>query len=96
MYISKELSNVSIQWTVICCHEYKRLSRTKWRIDFHYKCGAEMTLEDVSDDMIQCLILGAYNSKKEMKTNIGKVSISSSSVELPIDDWRTLQPLIVS
>ncbi len=96
MYISNELSNVSIQWTVICCHEYKRLSRTKWRIDFHYKCGAEMTLEDVSDDMIQCLILGAYNSKKEMKTNIGKVSISSSSVELPIDDWRTLQPLIVS
>ncbi|MBT8113273.1 MAG: hypothetical protein KJO47_06310, partial [Gammaproteobacteria bacterium] len=60
------------------------------------KCGAEMTLEDVSDDMIQCLILGAYNSKKEMKTNIGKVSISSSSVVLPIDDWKTLQPLIVS
>lgn len=95
MYICNELSNISIQWTVICCHEYKRLSRTKWKIDFHYKCGAEMTLEDVSDDMIQCLILGAYNSKKEMKTNLGEVATNSSSVELPIEDWKTLQPLMV-
>ncbi len=95
MYISNELSNVSIQWTVICCHEYKRLSRTKWRIDFHYKCGAEMTLEDVSDDMVQCLILGAYNSKKEMETNLGKVNVSSDSVVLPVEDWKELQSLIV-
>ncbi|QMU60593.1 MAG: hypothetical protein GKR92_02325 [Gammaproteobacteria bacterium] len=95
MYISNELSNVSIQWTVICNHEYKRLSRTKWRIDFHYKCGAEMTLEDISDDMIQCLILGAFNSKKEMKTNLGEVNLDSNAIEFPVEDWKALQPLIV-
>jgi hypothetical protein len=54
-----------------------------------------MTLEDISDDMIQCLILGAYNSKKEMQTNLGKVNVSSDSVVLPIEDWKALQPLIV-
>lgn len=94
MYTSNELNNVSIQWTVICCHEYKRLSRTKWQIDFHYKCGAEMTLEDVSDDMIQCLILGAFNSKKDMETNLGKV-VGSGSTALPISEWRELQPIIL-
>ncbi|MGI9228062.1 MAG: hypothetical protein ACR2PU_04640 [Gammaproteobacteria bacterium] len=95
MYISSEITNVTIQWTVICCHEYQRISRTKWRIDFHYKCGAEMTLEDISDDMIQCLILGAFNSKKDMEINKAKVNVDSSSIELPINDWRELQSLIV-
>ena len=95
MYISSEITNVSVQWTVICCHEYQRISRTKWRIDFHYKCGAEMTLEDISDDMIQCMILGAVNSKKEMQINFGKLVIDSDSVELPISEWRELQSLIL-
>lgn len=96
MYISSEITNVSVQWTVICCHEYQRISRTKWRIDFHYKCGAEMTLEDISDDMIQCLILGAFNSRKEMQINSGKLGVDSSSVEFPVSGWKELQSLILS
>jgi len=96
MYISSEITNVSIQWTEICCHEYQRISRPKWRIDFHYRCGAEMTLEDISDDMIQCLILGAFNSKKEIQINSGKLSVDPGSVELPISEWRELQSLILT
>ena len=96
MYTSGEITNVSIQWTIICCHEYQRISRTKWRIDFHYKCGAEMTLEDISDDMIQCLILGAFNSKKDIKTNLGKVDVDAGDIVFPVADWRDLQPIIVA
>ncbi len=95
MYISSELNNISIQWTEICCHEYQRISRTKWQIDFHYKCGAEMTLNDISDDMIQCLILGAFNSKKEIKTNLGVIDYDSLTFHLPIPNWKELQALIV-
>lgn len=96
MYISNEITNVSIQWTEICRHEYQRVSRPKWRIDFYYKCGARMDFEDIPDDMIQCLILGAFNSKKEMETNLGKVDFELSNKAIPISDWRELQPLLVT
>ena len=96
MYISSEITNVSIQWTEICRHEYQRVSRPKWRIDFYYKCGARMDFEDIPDDMIQCLILGAFNSKKEMETNLGKVDFELSNKAIPISDWRELQPLLVT
>ncbi len=93
MYISSEIKNVTVQWTEICCHEYQRISRTKWRIDFHYRCGAEMTLDDISDDLIQCLILGAVNSRKDIQINSGP--LHADTVELPVPDWRALQSLIL-
>ena len=96
MYISSDITYVSIQWTVICRHEYQRISRTKWRIDFDYKCGAKMNFEDIPDDMIQCLILGAFNSKKEMKTNLGKVNVEVDGISIPIGEWKELQPLLVN
>ena len=95
MYTSNEINYVSIQWTIICRHIYQRLSRTKWQIDFEYKCGAEMHFDGIPDDMIQCLVLGAYNSKKEMETNLGKVKVPDS-IQLPIFEWKDLQFLIVS
>lgn len=55
-----------------------------------------MTLEDISDDMIQCLILGAFNSKKEIQINSEKLSVVPGSVELPISEWRELQSLILT
>ena len=93
MYTSSEIKNVTVQWTEICCHEYQRISRTKWRIDFHYRCGAEMTLDDISDDLIQCLILGAVNSRKDIQINSG--ALHADTVELPVPDWRVLQSLIL-
>lgn len=93
MYTSSEIKNVTVQWTEICCHEYQRISRTKWRIDFHYRCGAEMTLDDISDDLIQCLILGAVNSRKDIQINSGP--LHADTVELPVPDWRVLQSLIL-
>ena len=95
MYISGEITSVSIQWTVICRHEYQRKSRTKWRIDFDYKCGAKMDFEDIPDDMIQCLILGAFNSKKEIETNLGKVDVNDSSINFPVTDWKDLQTILL-
>lgn len=93
MYTSSEIKNVTVQWTEICCHEYQRISRTKWRIDFHYRCGAEMTLDDISDDLIQCLILGAVNSRKDIQINSDP--LHADTVELPVPDWRALQSLIL-
>ena len=93
MYTSSEIKNVTVQWTEICCHEYQRISRTKWRIDFHYRCGAEMALDDISDDLIQCLILGAFNSRKDIQMNSGPLHVDT--VELPVPDWRALQSLIL-
>lgn len=93
MYTSSEITNVTVQWTEICCHEYQRISRTKWRIDFHYRCGAEMTLDDISDDLIQCLILGAVNSRKDIQINSSPWH--ADTVELPVPDWRALQSLIL-
>ncbi len=96
MYISSEITRVSIQWTVICRHEYERISRPKWRIDFDYKCGAKMAFEEIPDDMIQCLILGAYNSHKEIETNLGTVIADTASPDFPFAEWKDLQPLFVS
>ena len=96
MYISSEINSVSIQWTEICRHEYERISRPKWRIDFYYKCGARMDYEDISDDMIQCLILGAFNSKKKIETNLGRVEVNENLICFPIADWSELQQHIVA
>ena len=95
MYISGEITNVSIQWTDICRHEYQRISRTKWRIDCDYKCGAKMNFIDMPDDMIQCLILGAFNSKKEMATNLGKVGVNNNAIKFPVADWKDLQSILI-
>ena len=95
MYTSSEITNVSIQWTIICRHEYQRISRTKWRIDFDYKCGAKMDFADMPDDMIQCLILGAFNSKKEMEINLVKVDVNDESIDFPIADWKDLQSILI-
>ena len=96
MYIDNNIKKIIIEnWTEIVTHEYERISRTKWRIHLIYVCGAEMYLEDQPDDLIQCLVVGAVNSKKPITLNSGELSINVKEVREPISEWRDLKQLIV-
>ena len=95
MYIDNSIKSIKITWTAIVRHEYVRVSRAKWRIDLSYACGAEMSLEDQPDDLIQCLVVGAFNSGKTIQTNLGELSMEIGTFERPLSEWKELQPLIV-
>ena len=95
MYIDNNIKKIIIKnWTEIYTHEYERISRTKWRIHLIYP-RAEMYLEDQPDDLIQCLVVGAVNSKKPITLNSGELSINVKEVREPISEWRDLKQLIV-
>ena len=95
MYIDNSVKSIKITWTAVVRHEYLRISRAKWRIDLSYACGAEMSLEDQPDDLIQCLVLGAFNSGKTIQTNLRTLSMDMSTLDRPLSEWKELQPLIV-
>lgn len=93
MYIANHIKSVGIQWTEIAFHRYERLSRTKWQISMEYACGAHMVLENQPDDMIQCLILGAYNSGRTLQLEDREVVIQPG--DKPLATYRALQELLV-
>ncbi|MBM3647897.1 MAG: hypothetical protein FJX11_08915 [Alphaproteobacteria bacterium] len=80
MITDSRINRFTMQWTEICRHTYERLSRAKWRIKMDYACGAHMTLENMPDDLIQCLVRGAVNSGIPVETNLGTVGIRTEAV----------------
>lgn len=95
MYIDSQLTMFRVAWTEHTRHAYERVSRSKWRIKLSYACGAEMFLENQPDDLIQCLVLGAFNSKKEIQTNLNQVPAQTAGSDPPLGTWRELQGLVL-
>ncbi|MFO1351358.1 MAG: hypothetical protein U1F68_12070 [Gammaproteobacteria bacterium] len=73
MITDNRINRFEITWTAICTHTYERVSRSKWRILMNYVCGAHMSLEGIPDDLIQCLVLGAYSSGLAIEANTGSL-----------------------
>jgi hypothetical protein len=73
MITDNRINRFKMQWTEICQHTYERLGRAKWRIKMDYACGAAMALDNMPDDLIQCLVRGAFNSGIPIETNLGDI-----------------------
>lgn len=73
MITDNQINLFKMQWTEICQHTYERLGRAKWRIKMDYACGAAMALDNMPDDLIQCLVRGAFNSGIPIETNLGDI-----------------------
>lgn len=95
MYIDNQLKMFRITWSDIILHVYERVSRSKWRIKLSYACGAEMFLENQPDDLIQCLVLGAFNSRKEIQTDQRTISADEARSDPPPGTWRELQDIVL-
>ena len=91
MYIDNQIKRIRVTWTEIVVHTYERVSRSKWTIQMNYACGAEMYLENQPDDLIQCLVLGAYNSQKEIQSEHFQVAAEAERLSPPPTSWRQLQ-----
>lgn len=95
MYIDSQIKMFKMFWPPITTHTYHRVSRSKWRIQLNYACGAETILENQPDDFIQCLVLGAFNSHLDIATNERSISPDVERPAPPVTTWRELQPLIL-
>ena len=95
MYIDNQIKFIRVTWGPIVVHTYDRVSRAKWRIKLNYACGAEMFLENQPDDLIQCLILGAFNSGKAMQIGERQFPAEESRPMPPIGGWAELQEVIL-
>ena len=73
MITDNQINLFKMQWTEICQHTYERLGRAKWRIKMDYACGAAMALDNMPDDLIQCLVRGEFNSGIPIETNLGDI-----------------------
>ena len=93
MYIDNQIKRIRISWTEISVHTYERVSRSKWRIKMNYACGAEMLLENQPDDLIQCLVLGAFNSARKIIINDSEVKAVHPGT--PVLTYRELQGLFI-
>ncbi len=93
MSIDSQIKRIRIQWTDIAIHTYERISRSKWRIKMNFACGAEMLLENHPDDMIQCLVLGAFNSGKKLIVNDAAIDVAHPGT--PVTTYRELQGLFI-
>ena len=94
MYIDNQIKQLRVTWTPHTLHTYRRVSRSKWQIKLNYACGAEMFLENQPDDLIQCLVLGAFNSHKEIKTDTKELA-AEDRPGLPITSWKEFQTLLL-
>ena len=54
-----------------------------------------MFLENQPDDLIQCLVPGAFNSKKEIQTNLKQVPTQTAGSDPPLGTWRELQGFVL-
>ncbi len=96
MYIDNQIKRIRVTWTEIVIHTYQRTSRTKWTIQMNYACGAEMFLENQPDDLIQCLVLGAYNSQKSIESDYFQIGTGAERKMPPPTNWRELQDLLMA
>lgn len=95
MYIDSQIKMFRLFWPPITTHTYKRISRSKWRVQLNYACGAEMFLEDQPDDFIQCLVLGAFNSHIDITTNVKEIPSDIERPAQPVITWKEFQPLVL-
>ncbi len=95
MYIDNQIKRIRVTWTEIVIHTYHRVSRSKWTIQMNYACGAEMHLENMPDDLIQCLVLGAYNSRREIQSEHFQIAADAERQMPPPTSWRELQGLLM-
>ena len=95
MITDSQFKMFNLFWPPICEHTYERVSRAKWRIQLNYKCGAETVMEEISDDFIQYLVLGAFNSRIEITSNIVDIPTNLERPEQQIVTWKEFQPLIL-
>lgn len=95
MYIDNQIKMFRISWTPHTLHVYERVSRSKWRVKLSYACGAEMFLEEQPDDLIQCLVLGAFNSRKAIRTNLAEHPAEAERPAEPPADWRAFQAILM-
>lgn len=52
-------------------------------------------MEDISDDFIQYLVLGAFNSRIEITSNVINIPADLERPEQQIITWKEFQPLIL-
>ena len=95
MYIDNQIKMFGMTWPPIAHHTYQRVSRSKWRIQINYACGAETILEDIPDDFIQSLVLGAFNSRLDISTNVKEIPPDIERPAQPFTTWKELQPLVL-
>lgn len=95
MYIDSQIKMFRLFWPPISTHTYERVSRSKWRVQLNYACGAEMSLEGQPDDFIQSLVLGAFNSHIDISTNIKELPSDMERPSPPITTWKEFQHLII-
>ncbi len=93
MITDNSLNDIRIAWNEIATHRYERISRAKWRAFLTYACGASTNLDNLPDDLIQCLVLGAYNSGRTVQTNLGESAGMGASGAA---DWRDLQAILLA
>lgn len=86
-----------IAWSDISTHRYERVSRTQWRIKIELVCGAHMTIENIPDDLIQCLVLGAFNCGKRLDTNVvSGILRGEAEHRHSLTSWPELQTFILA
>ena len=95
MYIDNQVKQFRVMWSEHIRHAYDRISRSKWEIRLSYACGAEMVLENQPDDLIQCLVLGAFNSRMEIKSDVRDVLVAAERTAGPVASWREFQELLL-
>ena len=93
MITDNRINRFVVQWTEICRHSYERLGRAKWRIQMNYACGAHMTLENMPDDLIQCLVRGAVNSGIPVETNLGVIETREAAESVAVS-WVEVHQLL--
>lgn len=91
MYIDNQIKEFRVSWSDHIHHAYRRVSRSKWDITLSYACGAEMVLENQPDDLIQCLLLGAFNSRKDIRSDAKDLLAGDEGGGDPLESFRDLQ-----
>ncbi|MFT4713116.1 MAG: hypothetical protein ACI8W1_001597 [Candidatus Azotimanducaceae bacterium] len=95
MITDSQFKTFKLFWPPICEHNYERVSRVKWRIQLDYKCGAQTIIENIADDFIQYLVLGAFNSRIDISSSVKDIPSDMQRPEQPIVTWKEFQPLIL-
>ena len=95
MISNSQFKTFNMFWPPICEHTYERVSRSKWRIQLNYKCGAVTIMDDISDDFIQYLVIGAFNSGIDISSNVKEIPSTMDRPSPPVITWKEFQPLIL-
>ena len=95
MYIDNQIKRVRITWTEIVIHTYVRVFPRQVDNPDELCLRRRMFLENQPDDLIQCLILGAYNSNKPIECEQFQVAADADRRTPPPTSYRELQDLLM-